>query len=83
MAQPAEDLVWKAHSASALTLDSPVLLSPCWQHHSFFWEGLDGSRVLVHFPPGDSYGMQGSVEEVSRYLLTRWGMHWKILDIPS
>ncbi|XP_070957061.1 alpha-mannosidase 2C1 isoform X1 [Macaca nemestrina] len=33
-------------------------------HHTFFWEGLDGSRVLVHFPPGDSYGMQGSVEEV-------------------
>nr|XP_023509035.1 alpha-mannosidase 2C1 isoform X4 [Equus caballus] len=33
-------------------------------HHTFFWEGLDGSRVLAHFPPGDSYGMQGSVEEV-------------------
>ncbi|XP_036049017.1 alpha-mannosidase 2C1 isoform X1 [Onychomys torridus] len=33
-------------------------------HHTFFWEGLDGSRVLVHFPPGDSYGMQGHVEEV-------------------
>uniref|UniRef100_A0A8C5LJJ1 Alpha-mannosidase 2C1 n=1 Tax=Jaculus jaculus TaxID=51337 RepID=A0A8C5LJJ1_JACJA len=33
-------------------------------HHTFFWEGLDGSRVLVHFPPGDSYGMQGNVEEV-------------------
>ncbi|XP_040824664.1 alpha-mannosidase 2C1 isoform X4 [Ochotona curzoniae] len=33
-------------------------------HHTFFWEGLDGSRVLVHFPPGDSYGMQGTVEEV-------------------
>ncbi|KAL2790871.1 alpha-mannosidase 2C1 isoform 4 [Daubentonia madagascariensis] len=33
-------------------------------HHTFFWEGLDGSRVLVHFPPGDSYGMQGSVDEV-------------------
>ncbi|XP_011788244.1 PREDICTED: alpha-mannosidase 2C1 isoform X4 [Colobus angolensis palliatus] len=33
-------------------------------HHTFFWEGLDGSRVLVHFPPGDSYVMQGSVEEV-------------------
>ncbi|XP_036074009.1 alpha-mannosidase 2C1 isoform X8 [Rousettus aegyptiacus] len=36
----------------------------CSQHHTFFWEGLDGSRVLVHFPPGDSYGMEGSVEEV-------------------
>ncbi|XP_035883525.1 alpha-mannosidase 2C1 isoform X2 [Phyllostomus discolor] len=33
-------------------------------HHTFFWEGLDGSRVLAHFPPGDSYGMEGSVEEV-------------------
>ncbi|CAO2634917.1 Alpha-mannosidase 2C1 [Lemmus lemmus] len=33
-------------------------------HHTFVWEGLDGSRVLVHFPPGDSYGMQGTVEEV-------------------
>ncbi|KAM5243010.1 alpha-mannosidase 2C1 isoform 1-T1 [Hipposideros larvatus] len=33
-------------------------------HHTFFWEGLDGSRVLTHFPPGDSYGMEGSVEEV-------------------
>ncbi|KAM7158118.1 alpha-mannosidase 2C1 isoform 2-T2 [Molossus nigricans] len=33
-------------------------------HHTFFWEGLDGSCVLAHFPPGDSYGMEGSVEEV-------------------
>ncbi|KAM8782084.1 alpha-mannosidase 2C1 isoform 3-T4 [Rhynchonycteris naso] len=33
-------------------------------HHTFFWEGLDGSRVLAHFPPGDSYGMEGTVEEV-------------------
>lgn len=36
------------------------------QHHTFFWEGIDGSRVLAHFPPGDSYGMQGRVEEVSQ-----------------
>lgn len=51
-----------AHIASDLTLASPACL--CWQHHTFIWEGLDGSRVLVHFPPGDSYGMQGTVEEV-------------------
>lgn len=36
-----------------------------FQHHTFFWEGIDGSRVLTHFPPGDSYGMHGRVEEVS------------------
>ncbi|KAK2524521.1 Man2c1 [Columba guinea] len=33
-------------------------------NHTFFWEGIDGSRVLTHFPPGDSYGMHGRVEEV-------------------
>ncbi|NWH64595.1 MA2C1 mannosidase, partial [Geococcyx californianus] len=33
-------------------------------YHTFFWEGIDGSRVLTHFPPGDSYGMQGRVEEM-------------------
>ncbi|KAM8804642.1 alpha-mannosidase 2C1 [Eudromia elegans] len=42
----------------------------CWNlvntfpHHTFFWEGIDGSRVLAHFPPGDSYGMNGRVEEM-------------------
>uniref|UniRef100_A0A8C0DNX6 alpha-mannosidase n=1 Tax=Balaenoptera musculus TaxID=9771 RepID=A0A8C0DNX6_BALMU len=42
-------------------------------HHTFFWEGLDGSRVLAHFPPGDSYGMQGSVEEVRGHLVAKVG----------
>lgn len=35
------------------------------QHNTFFWEGIDGSRVLTHFPPGNSYEMKGKVEEVS------------------
>ncbi|KAM4747060.1 alpha-mannosidase 2C1 isoform 2-T3 [Rhinophrynus dorsalis] len=33
-------------------------------HHTFHWEGIDGSKVLTHFPPGDSYGMKGTVEEM-------------------
>jgi alpha-mannosidase len=24
-------------------------------HHTFWWEGIDGSRVLTHFPPADTY----------------------------
>ncbi|MFC5529932.1 alpha-mannosidase [Cohnella yongneupensis] len=24
-------------------------------HHSFFWEGIDGTRVLTHLPPEDTY----------------------------
>ena len=32
-------------------------------HHNFWWEGLDGSTVLVHFPPGDSYEANCKVSE--------------------
>ncbi|HXW79971.1 MAG TPA: glycoside hydrolase family 38 C-terminal domain-containing protein, partial [Acidimicrobiales bacterium] len=27
-------------------------------HHSFWWEGIDGSRVFTHFPPVDTYNAQ-------------------------
>lgn len=32
--------------------------------HTFLWEGLDGSRVLVHFPPADTYNSIANVKEV-------------------
>ncbi|ETE66639.1 Alpha-mannosidase 2C1, partial [Ophiophagus hannah] len=35
-------------------------------HNTFFWEGMDGSQVLVHFPPADSYGLSGHVDEMLR-----------------
>ncbi len=24
-------------------------------HHTFIWEGIDGSKVLVHMPPEGNY----------------------------
>jgi alpha-mannosidase len=27
-------------------------------HHTFHWEGLDGTRVLAHFPPVDTYNAE-------------------------
>ena len=24
-------------------------------HHTFWWEGLDGTRIFTHFPPADTY----------------------------
>ncbi|XP_037539458.1 alpha-mannosidase 2C1 [Nematolebias whitei] len=33
-------------------------------HNTFFWEGLDGSKVLTHFPPGNSYEMKGKVDDL-------------------
>lgn len=32
--------------------------------HTFLWEGIDGSRVLTHFPPADTYNSRANVEEV-------------------
>ncbi|HTR90708.1 MAG TPA: glycoside hydrolase family 38 C-terminal domain-containing protein [Trebonia sp.] len=26
-------------------------------HHTFWWEGIDGSRVFTHFPPVDTYNV--------------------------
>ena len=33
-------------------------------HHSFFWRGIDGSEVLTHFPPVDTYNGMATMEEL-------------------
>ncbi|XP_078484834.1 alpha-mannosidase 2C1 [Ciona intestinalis] len=37
-------------------------------HHTFYWQGIDGSRQLTHFPPGESYGMSMKAEELMKTL---------------
>jgi alpha-mannosidase len=32
--------------------------------NTFWWEGLDGSRVLTHFPPADNYNAEANVKDV-------------------
>ncbi|MEV0007095.1 glycoside hydrolase family 38 C-terminal domain-containing protein [Streptomyces sp. NPDC047973] len=34
-------------------------------HHTFWWEGIDGSRVLTHFPPVDTYGAEVTPRELA------------------
>ncbi len=34
------------------------------RQHTFYWEGLDGSRVLAHFPPVDTYNSLANVHDV-------------------
>lgn len=34
--------------------------------HTFFWEGVDGSRVLGHFPPADTYSSDATVPDLLR-----------------
>ena len=34
-------------------------------HHTFWWEGIDGSRVFTHFPPVDTYTSELSAAELA------------------
>jgi alpha-mannosidase len=36
------------------------------EHHTFTWQGIDGSEVLTHFPPADTYGAEATVDELRR-----------------
>jgi len=44
----------------------------CWNevnrfpHHTFWWQGLDGTRVRAHFPPADTYNGDMSLPELLR-----------------
>ena len=33
-------------------------------HHSFMWEGIDGSRIFTHFPPADTYAAWCKVQDL-------------------
>ena len=34
-------------------------------HHTFNWEGIDGTRVFTHFPPVDSYNSELSARDLA------------------
>lgn len=34
-------------------------------HHTFWWEGIDGTRVFTHFPPADTYNAELSGAELA------------------
>jgi alpha-mannosidase len=35
-------------------------------HQSFVWQGIDGSRVVAHFPPADTYTGDATIAELRR-----------------
>jgi alpha-mannosidase len=43
-------------------------------HSTFWWQGIDGSRVLTHFPPVDTYNAEITAAEV-RYAETNFKEH--------
>jgi alpha-mannosidase len=49
------------------------------EHHTLHWEGIDGSSVLVHFPPADTYNAEADVAEI-RAALRRFRDHERARD---
>lgn len=51
-------------------------------HHTFWWEGIDGTRVLTHFPPVDTYNAEITPAEAahasSRFAEHRWS-DWSLM----
>ncbi|WP_339817428.1 glycoside hydrolase family 38 C-terminal domain-containing protein [Paenibacillus sp. FSL R7-0216] len=35
-------------------------------HHSFFWEGIDGTKVLTHLPPEDTYNSPAAPRSLAK-----------------
>ncbi|WP_339192397.1 glycoside hydrolase family 38 C-terminal domain-containing protein [Paenibacillus sp. FSL E2-0230] len=35
-------------------------------HHSFYWEGIDGTRVLTHLPPEDTYNSPAAPRSLAK-----------------
>ncbi|MDR1146621.1 MAG: alpha-mannosidase [Verrucomicrobiales bacterium] len=43
-------------------------------HHTFWWEGIDGTRVFTHFPPADTYNARMTAAEL-RHGVKNFGEH--------
>ena len=43
-------------------------------YHTFTWEGIDGSQVLAHFPPADTYNAVATVQQL-RHNVTNYKDH--------
>ncbi|MEV7090785.1 glycoside hydrolase family 38 C-terminal domain-containing protein [Streptomyces sp. NPDC093085] len=39
-------------------------------HHSFWWEGIDGTRVFTHFPPVETYAAEVTARELRHAVAT-------------
>ena len=39
-------------------------LTNTFPHHTFIWKGIDQSKVLAHFPPGDTYESELKIKDV-------------------
>ncbi|MEU7855937.1 glycoside hydrolase family 38 C-terminal domain-containing protein [Nonomuraea sp. NPDC049141] len=39
-------------------------------HHTFWWEGIDGTRIFTHFPPAETYAAEVTARELRHAVTT-------------
>ncbi|MEQ4723929.1 glycoside hydrolase family 38 C-terminal domain-containing protein [Nonomuraea sp. B19D2] len=44
--------------------------STVFPHHSFWWEGIDGTRIFTHFPPAETYAAEVTARELHHAVAT-------------
>ena len=58
-------IIRAAGSTRLLTQKISWSRTNAFPHHTFLWEGIDGSRVFTHFPPVDTYNCALSGSELA------------------
>lgn len=44
-------------------------LTNTFPHHSFYWKGIDQSKVLAYFPPGDTYESHVNTKDILKTIV--------------
>jgi alpha-mannosidase len=58
-------IIRAAGSKALLTQKISWSTTNSFPHHTFWWEGIDGSRVFTHFPPVDTYNCSMRGREIA------------------
>ena len=53
------------------------------EYHTFLWQGIDGSRVLTHFPPADTYNGEATVAELRGSVARLQGPRQVAHELPA
>ncbi|KYH44673.1 glycoside hydrolase family 38 C-terminal domain-containing protein [Branchiibius sp. NY16-3462-2] len=59
-------IVTASNSSNFLTQKISWNETDTMPHHTFLWEGIDGTQVFTHFPPVDTYNSELTAVELNR-----------------
>ncbi|MFF1920596.1 alpha-mannosidase [Streptomyces sp. NPDC058221] len=58
-------IIKAAGSTRLLTQKISWSRTNAFPHHTFWWEGIDGTRIFTHFPPVDTYNCEVTGQQIA------------------